>query len=460
MASREGFSNRLGFIAAAAGSAVGLGNIWGFPFEVGQGGGGTFVLIYLFFCFTLCLPVMLTEVAIGRRTKKNAVGAFVALGYKKWSFIGKLGVLSGVLILSFYNLIAGWSFGYIFEMASGNFEIASQFTTFTSNITKVGAYAILFMLATALVVSKGISGGIEKMAKLLMPALIIMMVAVAVYSLTLPNSLDGLAFYLIPDFSAIKFSTIYNAMGQAFFSLSLGMGALITYGSYVNDKENLVSSVTLITLADVGIAFLAGMMIFPLIGFVTSGSMETMNRGPELIFVTLPEIFGTIGGTTGAIIGALFFLLLCFAALTSTVSLMEVPVAYLVDELSVKRKKAVIIMAAIIFLFGIPSMLGHGYSSFFTDFVRLAGSEKTTNFLGIIMSVANDTFLPLGGFLIMIFAAHVWKKENLDEEISNGFNGYQNSLLKKYMNWSISFIIPLVLISIFVTTVLVTFLGV
>ncbi|MCR9250337.1 MAG: sodium-dependent transporter [bacterium] len=457
MAPRGGFSNRLGFIAAAAGSAVGLGNIWGFPFEVGQGGGGIFVLIYLFFCFTLCLPVMLTEVAIGRRTNKNAVGAFTALGYKRWNFIGKLGVLSGVLILSFYNLIAGWSFGYIFEMATANFNISEGFNSFTSDLLKVGSYALIFMLMTSLVVSKGISGGIEKIAKILMPTLILMILGVVIYSLTLPHSMEGLKFYLLPDLSEIKFSTIYNAMGQAFFSLSLGMGALITYGSYVGKNENLVSSVTFITLADVGIAVLAGLMIFPLVGFLTEGSMSGVNSGPELIFVTLPKIFGTIGGVTGAIVGTFFFILLCFAALTSTVSLMEVPVSYTVDEWGISRKKAVVISAIVVFLVGIPSMLGHGFSCFFTEFAQFGDSEKPLNFLGVIMGIANDTFLPLGGFLIMIFASHIWKKENLDQEIMMGAPKYESSLLRKYMHLSTSYIIPIVLFSIFVTTVINTF---
>ena len=221
MATRGEFSSQLGFIAAAAGSAVGLGNIWGFPFEAGQGGGGAFVMIYLAFCFILCFPVMATEIAIGRKTEKNPVGAFTALGYEKWNWVGKMGVLAGILILSFYNVIAGWAFGYIFEMATANFAIANQFGEYTTQIFKVGGYGLLFMLTTSLVVSKGISGGIEKAAKLLMPALIIMILTMVIYSLTLPNAIDGIKFYLIPDFSKINGSVVYNAMGQAFFSLSL-----------------------------------------------------------------------------------------------------------------------------------------------------------------------------------------------------------------------------------------------
>ncbi len=460
MATRGGFSSRLGFIAAAAGSAVGLGNIWGFPYEVGQGGGAAFVVIYLFFCFVLCWPVMVTEIAMGRKTEKNAVGAFVDLGYKNWSWVGKMGLFAGVCILSFYNVIAGWAFGYIFEMASGNFGIADTFGEYTKDVFKVGSYGLLFMGATALVVSRGISGGIEKAAKILMPTLIVMILGLVIYGTTLPNALDGLKFYLLPDFSKLDGAVVYNAMGQAFFSLSLGMGALITYGSYVNKKENIISSAAIITLADVGMAFIAGMMIFPLIGFMSGGTMEGAGGGPALIFVTLPQIFGTIGGSLGVIIGTSFFLLLCFAALTSTVSLLEVPVAYLVDEKNFRRNKAVIVMAAIIFVVGIPSLLGFGYSDFFTNFVKLGGSENYTEFLSFIAGLANDTLLPLGGCLIAFFAAHVWKKQNLDEELASGAPNYKGSFLQKYLNFAVSYLAPTILGLLFVLTVLSTFFGI
>lgn len=460
MASRGNFSSKAGFIAAAAGSAVGLGNIWGFPYEVGSGGGAAFVLVYLFFCFALCYPVMLCEIAIGRKAGKNAVGSFNALGNKKWNFIGKFGILSGVLILSFYNVIAGWSFGYVFEMASGNFEIANNFTEFTSEVYYVGTYGFLFMVATAFIVSQGISGGIEKAAKILMPALILVILGLVIYAVTLPNAGAGLSFYLLPDLSKIDLNVILNAMGQAFFSLSLGMGALITYGSYVSKDNNLVSSAALITLADVGIAFIAGLMIFPFIGFISGGTLDQVSRGPELIFVTLPHIFGSIGGITGIIIGTSFFALLCFAALTSTVSLLEVPVAYLVDELNMTRKKAAWLMATIIFLIGIPSLFGNGYSEYFTNFIHYVGAEKSTDFLSFIVNVANDSFLPLGGCMIVLYVAYIWKKENLDDEIAIGNPNYQNSWIKKYLHIVLPVIIPLALAIIFIMTVLRTFFGI
>ncbi len=461
MAARGNFSNKLGFILAAAGSAVGLGNIWGFPYEVGEGGGAAFVVIYLIFCFLLCYPVMVTEIAIGRKTQKNPVGAINALGFKKWNIVGKLGLFSGVLILSFYNVIAGWAFGYIFEMVAGNFDIADRFGAYISNVFKVGAYGLIFMSATAFVVSRGVSGGIEKAAKLLMPTLIVMILIIICYVLTLPNAMDGLKFYLVPDFSKLTPSVVYNAMGQAFFSLSLGMGALITYGSYVNKDDNIVSSAAFITLTDVGIAFLAGMMIFPLIGFMSGGSMEGVGSGPALIFVTLPQIFGTIGGGLGVATGTLFFVLLCFAALTSTVSLLEVPISYVVDEWKISRKRSAWMVAVFIFIIGIPSLIGNGYSEFFsTSFVTYKDGGQDTDFLSFVAALANDSILPLGGCLISIFAAYVWKKHNLDDELAQGAPGYKGSIIQKYLNFAIGFIAPVVLSILFILTFLFKFFGI
>ncbi|MEM9389715.1 MAG: sodium-dependent transporter, partial [Bacteroidota bacterium] len=405
--------------------------------------------------------VMVTEIAIGRKTQKNPVGAFNNLGYKNWNIVGKLGIFSGVLILSFYNVIAGWAFGYIFEMVSGNFAIAEKFGEYITQVFKVGAYGIIFMMVTAYVVSKGISGGIERAAKLLMPTLIGMMLILVIYSLTLPNSMDGLKFYLIPDFSKLSGSVIYNAMGQAFFSLSLGMGALITYGSYVGKSDNIISSAAFITLADVGIALLAGLMIFPLIGYMSAGTMEGAGRGPGLIFVTLPQIFGTIGGGLGIAAGTIFFVLLCFAALTSTVSLLEVPVAYVVDEMKIRRARAVWLVAAVIFIIGIPSLIGNGYSEFFSSsFITYKEGGQDTDFLSFVAALANDSILPLGGCLISFFAAHVWKKHNLDEELSIGAPGYKGSFVQKYLNFAIGYFAPIVLSSVFIFTVLFKFFGI
>lgn len=445
---RGSFGSRLGFILAASGSAVGLGNIWKFPFEVSNGGGAAFLIMYLFFCFILCFPVIVSEIAIGRKTKKNAIGAFNKLNHRKWNFIGKMGVLCGVLILSFYTVVAGWVLGYVIEMVNGNFDISNDFGAYVNDIENVFLYSILFMFFTALIVSKGIEKGIEKAAKILMPSLIGIILVLIIYALTLPNSIDGIIFYLVPDFSQINLNIAGNALGQAFFSLSLGMGMLITYGSYVDDKNNIVNSAALITLADVGIAFLSGLIIFP---FVFSSGIETQG-GAGLIFEVFPKIFENLGNTTGIIVGSTFFILLSFAAITSTVSLLEVPVSYLVDEYKVDRKYSVWIVAITILIIGIPSALSQGKYVFFSDFITYFGSDQPIDFMQFIIDISNDTLLPFGGFLITIYVSFVWKKQNLSEEISKGYLNYKGSFIEKYINFSITYICPLILGSIFILT--------
>ncbi len=456
MSHRGGFSSRLGFVAAAAGSAVGLGNVWKFPFEVGSGGGAAFVVMYLAFCFILCFPVMVCEITIGRKTQLNPVDAFAVLGFKNFSIIGKLGLLSGVLILSFYNVVAGWALGYFIEIITGNFDIGKHFSEFVKDIIKVGTYAAAFMIATAYVVAQGISKGIEKTSKILMPTLIIIILGLALYGLSLPNAMQGLEFYLLPDFSKITFEVVYKALGQAFFSLSLGMGALITYGSYLGKNENIITSAALITLADVGIAFIAGLMLFPLVFY--QGVAPT--GGPGLIFVTLPAIFETLGASLGVIIGSFFFALLSFAALTSTVSLLEVPVAHIVDRYKVSRKTAAWGVAIFIFLAGIPSLLANGKSDLFTYFIIYFGTDKATDFMTFVGHVANDTFLPLGGCMITVFCAYAWKKNNMHQEISKGFPAFKQSFIAKYLDITISYICPLLLGLLFVLTVLSRFFGI
>lgn len=459
MAARGNFSNRLGFILAAAGSAVGLGNIWKFPFEVEAGGGAAFVLLYLFFCFVLCFPVMVTEIAIGRKSNKNAIGAFDALGFKSWRFIGVIGVICGVVILSFYNVVAGWAFGYFIEMLSGNFNIGNEFGSYISQVWKIGFYAILFMAATSLIVSKGVSGGIEKAAKILMPTLIIMMLGLVAYSFTLPNAMTGIKYYLVPEFSEMNLKTVGGALRQAFFSLSLGMGMHITYGSYFSKKENIITSSAYITLFDVGIAFIAGLMLFPIVAYSTGGDMTNVQGGAGLIFTVLPGVFESLGSTLGIFLGAFFFLLLSFAALTSTVSLLEVPVAYIVDEYKTKRSVGVIISAGIIFLAGLPSLVGNGYSNYFTSFVHYVGADGPTDFMTFFGHIA-DVLLLFGGCCIVTFAAYIWKKKNLHEELAEGFDGYYSSPVKSFLNIAISYICPLLLALLFVMVVLNNFFGI
>ena len=332
MSTRGNFSGRFGFIMAAAGSAVGLGNIWRFPYLAGQNGGAAFLLIYLAFILLICFPVMVGEIAIGRRAGLDAYGSYTKLGGAKWGYLGLFGILGCIFILSFYNVVAGWAFGYFLEITFGSLLSEKDFSGFFGNyVTDISDnfwFSLGFMVMTAFIVTKGIQKGIEMANKIMMPLLYLILICLIIYGLTLPNALAGVKFYLIPELSEITPQTIFDALRQAFFSLSLGMGALITYGSYVKRDHNIVSSAAIISVADTMVAFLAGLMIFPLV--FSAGMMPS--EGPPLVFIILPKIFHDMHPVVGRIVGGSFFLMLCFAALTSTISMLEVPTAYLVDQ--------------------------------------------------------------------------------------------------------------------------------
>jgi NSS family neurotransmitter:Na+ symporter len=458
MASRGGFSSKLGFIAAAAGSAIGLGNIWQFPYVTGQNGGAAFLLIYAGWILFIGLPVMVGEIAIGRRTQANPYGAYNKLGGKSWALVGLFGIICGVMILSFYNVVSGWAFGYFLQVSFGDLMQEQDYSGFFGNyVTEFWDnffFSFAFMVITAFVVYQGVQKGIEGAAKLLMPSLFVLLIFLIIYGLSLPNAMEGVEFYLLPDFSLINGISVYTALGQAFFSLSLGMGALITYGSYISKKDNIISSATLVTVTDTFVAFLAGLMIFPLV--FSQG--QSPSEGPGLVFVALPIVFQAMGPLVGKIIGGSFFLLLCFAALTSTISLLEVPVAYLVDEKKFYRKKAVSIMALVVFIIGVPSMLGFGAVDALTNLAFYEGTMKSA------MDMVQDIFyvvgLPLGGFLMSVFIATRWKTHNMSEEISHGHPSYRGSILEKFFNIMIKYICPFVLGTMFILTMLQKFFGV
>jgi neurotransmitter:Na+ symporter, NSS family len=454
---RGRFSSRLGFVAAAAGSAVGLGNIWRFPYETGDNGGAAFLLIYLIFTLVIGLPVMISEIAIGRSAQTDAYGAFTKLGNRRWGLIGGFGIICGIMILSFYNVVAGWAFGYFIRIAFGGLlgvdDYASYFGAYVADFWDNLIYSFVFMILTALIVTRGIKDGIETASKTFMPLLLLLLVGLIIHALTLDNAWDGVKFYLLPDLSKVDLKTIYSALGQAFFSLSLGMGALITYGSYIKPSENIVKAATVVTLADVLVAFLAGLLIFPL---VFSQGQEP-GVGPGLVFVALPTIFHEMGPIVGRLVGGSFFLLLCFAALTSTISLLEVPVAYFVDEKKIPRKKAVFGLAILIFLIGLPSMLSQGAVLFFTEFMFYEGRVKT--FLDVIAEMFSEVGLPLGGFLLTIFIAFKWKTKNLSIELSKGNPNYAGSVLEKFINFVITTLCPFFIGLIVLVTILEKFLN-
>jgi neurotransmitter:Na+ symporter, NSS family len=287
-----------------------------------------------------------------------------------------------------------------------------------------------------------------------MPLLFLLLIGLIIHALTLDNAWEGVKFYLLPDLSKINIKTVYSALGQAFFSLSLGMGALITYGSYIKPKENIVNAAAVVTIADVSVAFLAGMLIFPLV--FSQGQQPGV--GPGLVFVALPTIFHEMGPFVGRMVGGGFFLLLCFAALTSTISLLEVPVAYFVDEKKIPRKRVVFGLALLIFLIGLPSMLSQGAVHFFTEFMFYEGKNKT--FLDVIAEMFSEVGLPLGGFLLTIFIAFKWKTKNLSRELSKGNPRYAGSLLEKFVNFMITAICPFFLGLIVFITILEKFFSI
>lgn len=438
---RGGFASRLGFILAAAGSAVGLGNIWKFPYEAGKNGGAAFLVVYFLLTFLFCYPIMVGEIAIGRRAGQDVYGSYKKLGGKRWAPLGLLGILCGIMILSFYNVVAGWAFGYFLEISFGNLltepDYGAFFSRYVINFWDNLFFSACFMFITGFIVARGVKQGIEAASKIMMPTLFIILLILIGYSLTLPNAMKGVSFYLLPDISKITLDTLYPAMGHAFFSLSLGMGALITYGSYVEKNQNIMSSAFTITIMDMSVAFLAGLMIFPLV--FSQGVAP--NGGPSLVFEVLPGIFNAFGPILGKIVGGSFFLLLCFAALTSTISLLEVPVAYFVDEKNLPRKRVTWLMAGLIFVIGLPSMLSQGAVPALSSLPFY--HDKTT--LDFVAEVFSEVCLPLGGCLMSIFIIRRWGIHNMNEEIYEGNPGYKGSFLEKYVNFTLRYVCPILL---------------
>ncbi len=430
---RGSWGSRVGFILAATGSAVGLGNIWRYPYITGQNGGAAFVLVYVGCVLLIGLPVLIAEISLGRRTNLNPVGAFKAMSTSKaWPWVGYLGVITGVGILSFYLVVAGWTLGYIVRTA---FHTTGTFGEFVQDPAIEIGYFTAFLLLTTLVVLGGVEKGIERWSKFLMPMLFLLLIALIGYSLTLEGAAAGIEFYLKPDFGKITGSTILAAMGQAFFSLSLGMGTMITYGSYLSKTESIPFSALAVAVTDTLIAFLAGLMIFPALFSV--GLEPT--QGPALVFNVLPKVFDTMPG--GTIVGLLFFLLLAIAALTSTVSLLEVPVAFLVDQKKWSRQKAVWVLTAIVFVAGLPSALSQGTVQLFSSMSVLG----QTDWLSLMNFIFSDLSLPIGGFFLSIFVAWVWGAHHASEEALTGAGSSARRLMVAWRPL-IRFISPVIIL--------------
>ncbi len=440
---RGTWNTKIGFILAAAGSAVGLGNIWRFPTVMAENGGAAFLFIYVLLVFIIGFPVMVAELSIGRRTQKNPVGAFKALSNNKlFTLAGFWCVLCGVAILSFYVIIAGWTISYFFEQVFYFFGMTdwSAWVANTDNGWLNAGLAILFMGLTVSIILGGVSQGIERAVRYLMPMLVVIILILIGYVMFQPGAGAGFREYLVPDFSVIDMDLILAAMGQAFFSLSLGMGALITYGSYLSKRENIPSAAAYVTGFDVGIAFLAGMLIMPTVymaqaqGVAIFDDAGSLLAGPALIFQVLPELFHEMGGLMGLIFGASFFFLLSIAALTSSISLLEVPTSYVIDEHGVSRKKAAIGIGAFITIISL-------FIAFDTGLI---------DHIDFIFSVIG---LPLGGLIISLFLAYVWKTESAKMELQNGFENIGSHWFWPVWKIFIKFICPILIALILATTI-------
>jgi len=409
---RATFGSKLGVIMATVGCAVGLGNIWRFPYMLGENGGAAFLVIYALCVILLGFPVMVTEFFIGRHTKRNAAGAFKLMAPgTKWSFIGYNGVLASFLILGFYSVVSGWTLEYMFQAVTGSLSNKSpeaftqDFALFSSGIFRPIFWTIAFIGMTHFIIVSGVKDGIEKTSKIMMPLLFIILFALCIRSVTLPNAEKGLDFLFKPDFSKLTSAVVLSAMGQAFFSLSIGMGCLITYSSYFDNKTNMQNTALQVTILDTLVAVLAGVMIFPAV--FSFGIAPT--AGPELVFITLPNVFQQL--PLGGLWSLVFFVLLALAALTSTISLHEVATAYIHEEYHISRAKAALFVSGGVLFLGIISSLSIGVWKEYTIF--------GLTFFDLLDYLTAKIMLPFGGMLICIYVGTRVDKKILKDELTN-----------------------------------------
>lgn len=441
---KHGFSSKLGFVLAAAGSAVGLGNIWRFPYLAAKYGGGIFLLTYIVLALTFGFVLMTAEIAIGRKTGKSALSAFKSLN-KKFAFLGILCAVIPIIILPYYSVIGGWVAKYFTAFVSGNGAAAagdSYFNTFVSSPWQPLLFFALFVTVTFVIVLLGVEKGVEKSSKILMPLLVVLTIGVTIYTLTTPGAGEGVKYYLLPDFSKFSVKTVLAALGQLFYSMSLAMGIMITYGSYMKKEARIESSVHQIEIFDTGIAFLSGLMIIPAAFSFSGGSPETLGQGPGLMFVALPKIFQGFGETAGGIAGAFFFALVLFAALTSAISLFETVVSIVLEKSRLSRKKACLIVYVGTLVLGIPSSLGFGVWS--------GVSVGGMTILDMFDFLSNSVLMPVAALLTCIFIGYVVHCKTVTDEIE--LNGPFR--WKPFFNVMIKYICPILLAVILVTSVL------
>ncbi|MCI5597766.1 MAG: sodium-dependent transporter [Ruminococcus sp.] len=439
---RGSFSGGLGFVFAAAGSAVGLGNLWRFPYLAAQYGGGIFLLVYLILAVTFGFALLTAEIAIGRKTKLSPVLAYKKLN-KKFSFLGYIATLVPIIIIPYYCVIGGWVTKYVTVYAQGLVAPVAKdgyFSDFIGHPVAPLVFFLIFMLISIVVIMLGVKKGIEKLSKFLMPLLVVLTIGIAIYALTLPNAMEGVKYYLIPDFSKFSILTVAGAMSQLFYSMSIAMGIMVTYGSYTRDDVNLNKSVNRIEFFDTLVALLAGLMIIPAV-YIFSGEEGLSSQGAGLMFMTLPKVFQQMPG--GNIIALLFFVLVFFAAITSSISVMEAIVSSLMDKFHLKRIPCCLIVIGICLLLGIPSSLGNGLWAN----IKILGMD----FLTFFDYISNSILMPIVAFCTCILVGWVIKPKALTDEITKNGEKFGR---KKLFNVMIKYIAPICLLFIFVTGIL------
>lgn len=432
------WSSRTAFILAATGSAVGLGNIWKFPYIAGENGGGAFVLIYILCVLFIGIPIMLAEVYLGKRGRLNPIASIKYIADKEnrsknWKVIGLLGITAGILILSYYGVIAGWTMAYAVRTAFGTLNnidavgAASMFTNLISDPERLLAWHTIFSIITAIVVAKGVKSGLESAVVRLMPALLVLLLALVIFSAIEGDFYSGLKFMLYPDWSQVTWTTVLIAMGQAFFSLSLGMGALMVYGSYLSSEISIPETCVIVASLDTLVALLAGLAIFPI---VISSGLE-MTQGPGLIFQTLTVAFGAMPG--GQLFGTLFFILLIFAAWTSSISLIEPMIIWLIEKYNITRLRASIIAAGLAWVIGIGTIVSFNIGSDIKLF--------NMTIFELLDYLTSNILLPMGGIMITVFVGWLLSKENIDSELQ-----IKSKILRSSWYFSAKIIAPIAVI--------------
>ena len=442
MEKRSSFTSKLGFVLAAAGSAVGLGNIWRFPYLAAKYGGGIFLLVYIILAVTFGFTLMAAEIALGRKTGLSAIGAYEKLS-KKFAFIGYIGALIPIIILPYYSVVGGWVIKYLFDFTVGKGHDAAldgYFGEFITGTAQPIIWFALFVAITMAVVLLGVKNGIEKASKVLMPVLILLSLFIAIYVMFLPGAWDGVIYYIKPDFANFSYKTIIAAMGQQFYSLSLAMGIMITYGSYMKKEVNVEKAIHQIEIFDTGVAFLSGLMIIPAVFVFSGGDKDALGKGASLMFETLPKVFEGMPG--GQIIGSLFFVLVLLAALTSSVSLAETVVSILQDKLKIDRRLTCLIVLIGCLVIGLPSALGYGV----LGGIKILGMQ----FLDLFDFISNSILMPIAAILTCIFVGYIVKPKAVIEEIEES----APFKAKKMFCVIIKYIAPIFLVVILVSSVL------